>query len=169
MSTPSAAKPGWADDVDHEVSHVILLYLMFRGQSVPNALLASAARTAFAAHFRALMEFFHDGRPSAADWGRQPCEPRSDVTLSDVVSGSPNPYARSWSKADLKRLCDADKLLGHVSTNRASRRRMRKEWGCKADWRQLRGKIRRFLRAASQNPDWYPNALAAGRQAGLVS
>ena len=164
----SLNRPLWTRDVDHEVAQAIYLYLLLNNRSVPTEVRWSAARTAFSAHFRALMEFFHDGRPSGNDWTRQPCERPRDVHLSDALDDGSNPFSRSWAKADLKRLCDADKLVGHLSARRATRRRMRKEWGSESDWRLLRPKLTRFLKAAANHPDWYPNALAAARSAGLV-
>src|SRR5947208_9000156 len=134
-----ATRPSWAADVDHDVAQAIYLHLLLSGRRPPNHadVLARAARTASAALFRGLMEFFHDGRPTSADWARSPCDPRADVTLSEVLQGAPNAFTRKWSKADLQRFCDADKLVGHVTKGRATRRRMRKEWGCPADWKLL--------------------------------
>ena len=164
----SPKQPPWARDVDHEVAQAIYLYLMLNNETLPNEVLRSAARTAFSAHFRALMEFFHDGRPSRNDWTRQSCEPPRDVHLSDTLDGASNPFSHSWTKGELRRLCDADKLVGHLSESRTTRRRMRKEWGSASDWSLLRPKLTRFLKAAASHPNWYPNAFSAARSAGLI-
>lgn len=159
-----ATRPSWTPDIDHDVEQLILLRLILSGktESVP----ASVLRTAFAAHFRSLMEFFHDGRPSRSR-GARPFASSDDLRLSDVL-GREHRYTGNWSKADRTRLDDADKLVGHLSKLRTSRRRMRHEWGGEQDWRLLTPKLRLFLAAARQRPRWYQRSLAAARRAGLV-
>jgi hypothetical protein len=171
MKTPrSPTAPSFARDVNHELTQAIALSRIIRNRSVEglSPLLQSAVHTAFAAHFRALMEFFHDGTPSSADWNRLPAELRRNVTYSQITGTGSNPFSGSWSKSDLRRFRDAHKLVGHLTEERSARRRMRKEWGCVADWQLLKPKIKHLLKAPASNTAAYSHARAAAKAAGLL-
>ena len=114
-------------------------------------LLRRAGDVAYAAHLRVLLEFFRNGR-SGADLNRVGCPKPNDLNASDVDAlwqGS------GWTDLELRRLCDADKLLGHLSKDRSSRT---SDWGRNEDWDLLRHHIDRVLAAA-------PNDLREARAA----
>ena len=83
-----ATRPSWAADVDHDVAQAIYLHLLLSGRRPPNHadVLARAARTASAALFRGLMEFFHDVMSRA---GKEQPERGADPNL---------PYYRALEK-----------------------------------------------------------------------
>lgn len=166
---PASRKPAFHPDVNHELTQAILLSQIVRDGSVRSLppLLQSAVHTAFAAHFRTLMEFFHDGAPSKKDWARILPEPRQNVRYSQISGAGANPFAGTWTKADLRRVRDAHKLMGHLAEERQARRRMRKEWGTEADWRLLRPKIRHLLKLTAADPTAYAGARAAADLAEL--
>src|SRR5437764_653928 len=86
-----------------------------------------AADVAYAAHLRVLLEFFRNGR-TGADLGRVGCPGRNDLSVSELASSS---SSIAWSDDELRRLCDADKLLGHLSKDRGTRT---SDWGRDEDW-----------------------------------
>jgi hypothetical protein len=169
MTPPSTTDPPFARDVEHELRQAIELSSIVRNRSVRRLppVLQSAVHTAFAAHFRALMEFFHDGTPSAFDWKRLPSEARNNVRYSQITGTGSNPYSRRWSKADLRRFRDAHKLVGHLAEERSTRRRMRKEWGADADWRLLKSKIQHFLKSPGTHIRAYAHLRAQAKRVGL--
>ena len=166
MTAPSTPPPTFAADVTHEVEQLLTLHRLLRQRSHrrrPKAI-RSALRTAYAAHFRVLMEFFHDGRPDNADWNRIPSESRTDIKYSRVTGTSKNRFAGCWSKRDLLRLRDADKLLAHLAEGRATRRGSSDEWGGALDWKLLRPKIRDFLGSIRGSEAHYRAAVTAARR-----
>lgn len=107
-----------------------------------------ALRVAYAAHARAVLEFYHDGRLD--DKGNRRRRARRDdntidVQLHDYTGGSPGVHA--WVPDHKERLADADKLLAHLSTGRlAPYRATLPEWGDAEDrarFRQIIGQITR--------------------------
>ena len=99
MTTPVVS---FGRDVSHELEQAIALSLIIRDGTIRSLspVLRSAVHTAFAAHFRALMEFFHDGAPTPTDWARIPSERRENVKYSDIVGTGKNRYSRRWSLDD---------------------------------------------------------------------
>jgi len=96
-----------------------------------------ACRVAYASHFRALMVFFHDRRPSRERRVSVGCEEPDDVVWGDFAGGQ-TPFPE-WNDDEVRRLCDADKLVGHLSKDRVVRERLVDEWGCDNDrtlWRR---------------------------------
>jgi hypothetical protein len=91
-----------------------------------------AIDTAYAAHFRALLEFFHDGRPK-----KKPVI--SDLTYGEVANEK-SPF--TYSSYSEQRLEDADKLVGHLSKSRRSRT---SAWGTQQDWKVMWPMIQRLL------------------------
>src|SRR5262245_15465500 len=122
---------GTARDIGHEVAMAAALSELVRSGKVRALppVVQSAVHTAFATHMRSLLEFFHDGPPSSADWSKLPAEPRQTVHYSWITETRPNPFAGRWTKRDLARCRDAHKLMGHLAEERQRRRRMRREWG----------------------------------------
>ena len=162
--------PSWAQDVDHELSQLLALHRLFREKgykSRHSEVVRRALRVAYSSHFRTLMEFFHDGRPSDSDWKRIGNEKKGDVRYSRVTGG-PNPFARQWSKRELKRFRDADKLAAHLSDQRAARRGSRAEWGDDDDWRLIRPMIHDFLLRTTAQAASYPRTVRAAKALGLA-
>jgi len=105
-----------------------------------------AADVAYAAHLRVLLEFFRNGR-SGADLARVRCPKPNDLNVSEL---DPSWSSTVWTDSELERLCDADKLLGHLSKDRRSRV---SDWGRDADWLLLRSHIDRLLAAVHVDLD----------------
>lgn len=99
-----------------------------------------AAAVAYAAHMRVRLEFFHDGRRDA-DLSRVGYPTPNDLKASTVSSAL---GGVAWTDQQLNRLCDADKLLGHLSQNRPART---SDWGRAEDWELLRAHVDRLLSA----------------------
>ena len=83
---------GWAPHIDHEVSQLLLLHAernSSRYGEYPEAV-RRAISCAYAAHFRTLLEFFHDGRPGA----KCPKPNTQDLKYSEFVNDNLRP---EWS------------------------------------------------------------------------
>ena len=132
----TAPTPDWAPDLDHELSQLIRLQHVMTAPDYKTKYAKPVRRAidvAYAAHFRALTEFFHGGRPKK--------RPRpSDLTYTDVA-GEPTPFA--YTPYAEQRLEDADKLVGHLSKLRRSRT---SDWGCDQDWLLMWPMIQRLLK-----------------------
>ena len=166
MTAPSAQAPPFAADVSHEVEQLLTLHRLLRqrGHRRRPKAIRSALRTAYAAHFRVLMEFFHDGRPDNADWNRVPSENRADIKYSRLTGAGRNKFAGCWSKRDLLRLRDADKLLAHLAEGRGARRGSSDEWGGALDWKLIAPKIRDFLSFVRGSEPHYLGAVTAAKR-----
>ncbi len=130
---PSPTLADYARHVDHELSQLIRLHYHMRRlwyRFYPRVV-RRACRVAYAAHLRAVLEFFHDGRPNWPRMRAAGCEDPDDIRYGDYVGGTTT--LPDWTAAELGRLCDADKLLGHLSKHRVNREGMPDEWGCEAD------------------------------------
>src|SRR5205809_554845 len=106
-SKKSQIPSDWRTDVDHEVSQLIQLQLLVRRKSYRHypEVIRRAVRVAYASHFRALLEFFHDGRLRPKDVEKQiGPEAMLDVNYVDLTDPAANPFSRTWSDAELKRL-----------------------------------------------------------------
>lgn len=166
MTAPATSAPPYAADVTHEIKQLLVLHRLLRQRSHrrrPEAI-RSALRTAYAAHFRVLMEFFHDGRPDSADWNRIPTEARNDVKYSRLTGVGRNKFAGCWSKRDLLRLRDADKLLAHLAEGRALRLGSSNEWGGALDWQLIGPKIKDFLGSIRGSESHFKGAVRAAQR-----
>jgi hypothetical protein len=133
--------------VDAQLSQILELGLELSRQHP--ARIRRALRTAYAAHFRTLMEFFHDGRP-----GKKP--KRSDWKLSDFIpTGTVNPLRAKWTVQEKTRFKAADQLLGHLSKRRPNWTR-EGEWVCGADQEMILSCVREMFSLISQVEVWFP-------------
>jgi hypothetical protein len=146
--TTKAAK----QHVDAEMAQALELGLAFRDcPSVFSPVALRAMTTAYAAHFRALMEFFHDMRP-----GRSKPDSR-DWILSDFLPrGTANRFRGNWSIRDKRRFDAADKLVGHLSRGRRLRHHATKDWGHSSDRTALLQKVHYLFAHQPQAPRWFP-------------
>ena len=139
--------------VDSEMAQALELGLALRDcQGAFSSIALRAMTTAYAVHFRALMEFFHDMRPGhstpdARDW-----------ILSDFLPrGSTNPFRGHWTVRERRRFEAADKLVGHLSKGRRLRHRATKDWGHSQDCDMLLRKVRYLFAAQSRAARWFPD------------
>ena len=145
MTSTAPTQDQLAPHVDHDVSQLLLLHRQINSfwfRFYPEVL-QRAAVVAYATHFRALLEFFHDGRPSRNAMTAAGCESPDDIRYSTFV-GSMRP---AWSQDEKLRLCDADKLAGHLSTGRVCREGPYPVWASAADLDLVRDHIRGLLAA----------------------
>jgi hypothetical protein len=122
----------WAPHLDHELAQIASLQGLFAKwwyRFLPETARRSC-RVAYAAHFRVLMEFCHAGRPAGAEMGAAGCEPPSDLRPADFGLDCSVP---TWTTEEMARLCDADKLLGHLSKARVAREQLGANWGSRSD------------------------------------
>ena len=140
-------------DLNHELSQLMRLHREMRSWRwrVYPKIMRRAGDVAYAAHLRVLLEFFHNGR-GGADLNRVGCPKPNDLELTDV---DPSATPPSWTDDELRRLCDADKLLGHLSNDRHSRT---SDWGRDQDWHLLRLHVDGLL---AKNGAGLPEARAA--------
>ena len=68
------------------------------------------------------------------------------MCASDLLG---KPLSEKWSVEELKRLCDADKLVGHLTEDRPRREETEREWGGDEDSQLLKAPIHQLLREAS--------------------
>jgi len=105
---------------------------------------------AYAAHFRALMEFFHDARPNRPPTGK-------DWILTDFLPlGVLNPLKGRWSTRVEARFVASDKLVGHLSRDRRRRHHASREWGSQADHSMIVRKVRLVFRLVPKAAAWFP-------------
>lgn len=96
---------------------------------------------AYATHFRALLEFFHKGRPRDAEKKRAGWHSKKDITFASFVDGSRPPY----TDAEIRRLNDADKLAGHITEARVTLGPTDTGWGVASDLELLKPHILSLL------------------------
>jgi len=97
----------------------VLLHAEFRSDRFANypETVQRACDVAYVAHFRVVLEFLHSRRPNNAEKQRASCEnpddlkPRDFAQLKTVELGP-------WTASEVRRICDADKLLAHLSKSR---------------------------------------------------
>ena len=146
----------WTADLDHEISRLIRLHHIMNASDYKTKYakpIRRAIDVAYASHFRALTEFFHDGRPK-----KKP--PPSDLTYTEAA-GEPTPF--TYDSYGEQRLADADKLVGHLSKQRRSHT---SDWGCKRDWEFMWPKICRLIGRPCLS---LPETSAAIAEAGLTT
>jgi len=138
------------DDLDHELSQLMKLHRemrTWRWRLYPKTI-KRAADLAYAAHMRVLLEFFRNGRLNLKpELKRIGCPDRNDLVVSEldrVWTGT------TWTDDELGRLCDADKLLGHLSKDRRHRT---SDWGRDADWDLMRGHVDRLFSSVTSGLD----------------
>ena len=135
-------------DLNHELYQLMRLHREMRSwrwRLCPKTM-RRAADVAYAPHLRVLLEFFHNGR-KGVDLSSVGCPKANDLHVAEVTSSW---TAAAWSRPELSRLCDADKLLGHLSKDRRSRT---SDWGRDEDWDLLRADIDRLLTAVTGDLD----------------
>src|SRR5262245_9452264 len=123
----------WAPHIDHELSQIIRLHHLMRKfwyRWLPEPI-RRACRVAYAAHFRAIMEFVHDGRPPTDQRIAVGCEQPHNMKWGEL-NGGQTPFP-TWKDEEVRRLCDADQLVGHLSHDRVSREGSSVEWGSDRD------------------------------------
>jgi hypothetical protein len=141
--------------LDHELSQLVSLHLERRSPRYPAypECVRRAIVVAYAAHYRVLLEFFHDGRSRAAVRDGD-CPTPADLKFSEVAAGQTAP---TWSPAAVRRLCDADKLVGHLSQQRGEREA---EWGQDSDWELMRPLVARLFREVQDARNRLPRTAA---------
>ena len=101
---------------------------------------------AYAAHFRALLEFFHDGRDGqAAD--------QRDLHYRDAC-GARSPFR--WTSYGRHRLEDADRLVGHLSRLRPQQT---SDWDSDDDWDLVLPMIRNLVAHIQGGPEILPKTV----------
>jgi len=146
MTTPT---PIPLEDLNHELYQLMRLHREMRSWRwwlYPKTM-KRAADVAYAAHLRVLVEFFRNGRPSGADFARVGCPKPNDLSVSEL---DPASTSTTWSDDELRRVRDADKLLGHLSKDRRTRT---SDWGRNADWVLLQPHVDKLLAAVSVDLD----------------
>jgi AcrR family transcriptional regulator len=141
--------------VDAEIAQALELGLAFRGgPSGFSPVALRAMTTAFAAHFRALMEFFHDMRP-----GHRNPDTRDWILSEFLPPGARNPFHGSWSLRERRRFDAADKLVGHLSKGRRLRHHATKDWGHSQDRAMLLHKVRHLFKVQPRARTWFPRTF----------
>jgi hypothetical protein len=133
------------DDLNHELYQLMRLHREMRSWRwwfYPKTM-KRAADVAYAAHLRVMLEFFRNERPDPADLTRVGCPKPNDLSVSEL---DPASTSTVWTDDELRRLCDSDKLLGHLSKDRATRT---SDWGRDEDWVLLRPHVDKLLAAVS--------------------
>ena len=154
----TAAKPPWEADLDNECAQLTSLQDIMEDPEYKTRYAKPVRRaidTAYASHYRALLEFFHDGRQSG--------KPQPTDLLYRDVSGSTSPFL-PWSKFAKGRLDDADKLVGHLTK---VRRTKTSDWGSSDDWAFIWPMIQKLLKITPG--DWFPETRQAVSQRGLTA
>jgi len=146
MTTPTSIP---LEDLNHELYQLMRLHREMRSWRwwfYPKTM-KRAVDVAYAAHLRVLLEFFRNGRPRSADFARVGCPSRNDLRVSEL---DPASKSTTWTDDELRRVCDADKLLGHLSKDRGTRT---SDWGRDEDWALLQPHVDKLLAAVSANLD----------------
>ena len=117
---PMPRQTTFSFDADHEMASLLAIACerAHPSMSYPPHVLG-ALETAYCAHFRAFMEFVHNGRPSGIKRNK-------DTQLNAFTE---TPVEVPWKSAELNRFKAADKLGAHVSRGRAQRRHTKRYWG----------------------------------------
>lgn len=147
--------PESCSDLDHEVAQLVRLQTIMTADDYRSRYIKAVRRAidvAYASHFRALIEFFHDGRPK----GSHP----SDLRYSEVTGEPPYRYTTYAAR----RLKDADRLVGHLSK---LRRNHVSDWGSDDDWNFAWPMIQQLLRRPGI-ATMLPQAMTAVDEAGLT-
>lgn len=115
---------------------------------------------AYVTHFRALLEFFHEGkRPSDPERQRAGVE----TEIVDIkYSSFTNEKRPGWTDAEIRGLDNADKLAGHLSEKRLALEKSHKGWGTPADLALLQPHIEALL--AKADPALLPRTHRALRR-----
>ncbi len=167
MTAPTLGRPDpgdvrvMAEHVDHEMERLLRVGdLLCRWRWLLHLLrldtILRALRVAYAGHARALLEFFHDGRPGKDPPGgdRKARDGDFDVWLGDYTGTfDAHPWATS-PPIHRDRLRDADKLLGHVSTGRLGLGG-RPPWGDHGDRTWVRAAIVQVRTEVSAARRWH--------------
>ena len=85
------------------------------------------------------------------------CDAKSDITFT-AFAGASRP---AWTDSEKRRLCDADKLAGHLSEGRVAREGNYPEWGSPSDLTLLRDHVLDLLGRTSGPPDLLPHSRRA--------
>ena len=115
-----------------------------------------AMRTAYAAHFRNLLEFFHGRRPPGK-------KDKLDARYADYLGRDRNKDPLGiWMEAEKRRMDDADKLLAHLSALRdADDRGERPEWGSEEDRERMVPLIGKAMAKIEGSADLFPDTHEA--------
>lgn len=133
-----------ARHVDHEMVHVLLLHSALEH---PNRriseLYVSAMRTAWAAHYRALMEFFHG-------WRKDEDAPHPEgVQYSTLLNTDEGDPFGEWGDEEWMRVKHADSLLAHLGARDKHGSAKGREWGEARDFRLIYPKIKHAIENVS--------------------
>jgi hypothetical protein len=143
----TVSRPDWDDHLDHELSQLLWLHREMQSpdyRSRYDRRVRRAMDVAFAAHFRALLEFFHNGRARSTR-GR-------DLHLMHVAP-SAQPFA--WTQYGQPRLQDADRLVGHICQERPGQT---SDWDSPEDWALVRPMIERLFQSLTDARKLLPMA-----------
>jgi hypothetical protein len=128
-----ARRTTFAADVDNEMASLLAIAHERANPTMQYpAHVWAALETAYCTHFRAFMEFVHNGRPASSG-------PKTDTKLNDFTN---TPVQVQWNRPEEARFRAADKLGAHVSRGRAQRRHTKRPWGGAQDHALVLPRIR---------------------------
>lgn len=140
-----------ARHVDHEMVHILLLHsALEHPKRRISELCASAMRTAWAAHYRALMEFFHGKRKDDEP------HPEAIRYCTFLDSGGDDPLG-SWGHPEWMRVKHADSLLAHLGERDKHGSAKNREWGEPRDFRLIYPKIRHAMEHVTDAANLFPD------------
>jgi hypothetical protein len=151
-----------AHHVDHEMWQLLVLCDAARkGKPSVDTELSDAIHTATAAHFRTLMEFFHDGKPDKRP-GPSRAPDRRGVCYGDYLPAGERNLFDTWPLDQHRRHGEADELVAHLALARALG-----DWNGVPEWateetaRMVLPMIRELFRRVSGATDLFPRTYAA--------
>lgn len=144
--------------IDRELQQVLLLGLEFeRGVSAYPEAVRRSMCTAYATHWRAVLEFFHNGRRGIFAAGKPPSV--NDMILSDILPSGD--IGIRVTPRDRKRHRAADRLAAHMSRQRSRYHAGRHDWGHRYDRYAMNRRIRALVKQLTNPERSLPLTVAA--------
>ena len=152
-------RPSMLRHLDNEMSQALLLGQEIQHPSMTYPPVVGAAmRTTFCLHYRALLEFFHNGRRDLIANAR---DPQKNALLVRHLLPSGTELGIVPTIYEKRRFLAADILTAHLSSYRIQYEKLALGWGCWKDQLALKRRIQSLISKVPNSGKFFPMTNAA--------
>jgi len=152
-------RPTMIRHLDNEMTQALLLGQEIQRPSMTYPpIVGQAMRTTFCFYYRALLEFFHNGRRDLIANAR---DPQKNALLVRHLLPAGTDLGITPTIYEKRRFLAADILTAHLSSHRIKYEKLAQGWGCWKDQLALKRRIQSLMDKVPNSGKLFPHTRAA--------
>lgn len=151
-------RPRMIRHLDKEMAQALLLGEEIQHPTMTySPVVGAAMRTTFCFHYRALLEFFHNGRSELIS---KASDPQKNALLVKHVLPAGTELGIRVNQYERQRFLAADILTSHLGTHRTRYEKLALGWGCWKDQLALKRRVASLLNLIPNSAILFPETAA---------